>query len=102
MLLGHAPSFCASLFYQGLTMACSLCRCWTPTLLYLHQVGLHYDGLISKIITWGSDRDQALAALLRALAQTQVLMEAPFFYHAYSVFVCIYETAVKRPALSWS
>jgi biotin carboxylase len=36
------------------------------------QVGTFYDPLIAKIITWGPSREEALAALRTALAQTQV------------------------------
>lgn len=36
------------------------------------QVGINYDPMIAKIITWGPDRVSALTALRAALANTQV------------------------------
>src|SRR5262245_4587284 len=37
------------------------------------EVGLHYDPLLAKIITWGEDRGAALGRLQGALAGTQLL-----------------------------
>jgi len=37
------------------------------------QVPLFYDPLLSKLIVWGRDRDQAIARLRRALAEYQVV-----------------------------
>jgi len=37
------------------------------------EVGLHYDPLLAKIITWGEDRATALARLQSALMATQLL-----------------------------
>uniref|UniRef100_A0A7S0R532 Uncharacterized protein n=1 Tax=Chlamydomonas leiostraca TaxID=1034604 RepID=A0A7S0R532_9CHLO len=36
------------------------------------EVGINYDPMIAKLITWGPDRDSALAALRAALSATQV------------------------------
>lgn len=36
------------------------------------QVSIHYDPMIGKLIAWGSDRDDALHALKRLLAETPV------------------------------
>jgi acetyl-CoA carboxylase biotin carboxylase subunit len=35
-------------------------------------ISVHYDPLISKLVTWGADRDQALARMRRALDEYQV------------------------------
>ena len=43
-------------------------RCWPGTV-----VGSDYDPMLSKVIAHGTDRDEALARLDRALAQTAVL-----------------------------
>ncbi|HEY7687971.1 MAG TPA: biotin/lipoyl-containing protein, partial [Dongiaceae bacterium] len=37
------------------------------------EIGVHYDPLLAKIITWGEDRGAALARLQGALAGTQLL-----------------------------
>lgn len=37
------------------------------------EVQPHYDPMLSKIIAWGADRDEAIARLDRALAETTVL-----------------------------
>jgi acetyl/propionyl-CoA carboxylase alpha subunit len=36
------------------------------------DVPIHYDPLISKLITWGADRPQAVARMRRALAEYDV------------------------------
>ena len=38
-------------------------------------VSPEFDSLIAKIIAWGADRDEALARLRRALAQSTVVVE---------------------------
>jgi acetyl-CoA carboxylase biotin carboxylase subunit len=38
-----------------------------------YEVGPHYDSLLSKLVVYGSDREQALARLRRALDEYQVL-----------------------------
>jgi acetyl/propionyl-CoA carboxylase alpha subunit len=37
------------------------------------QVPLFYDPLLSKLIVWGQDRDQAIARMRRALAEYQII-----------------------------
>jgi acetyl-CoA carboxylase, biotin carboxylase subunit len=37
-----------------------------------YVVPTHYDSLLGKLIVWGEDRDQALARLRRALAETDI------------------------------
>ena len=36
------------------------------------EVTIHYDPMLAKLIVWGRDREQALARLRRALAETRV------------------------------
>ena len=36
------------------------------------EVPIHYDSMISKVITWGSDRDQAIDRMLRALGEYRI------------------------------
>jgi len=46
------------------------------------QIPIHYDSLISKLIAWGADREQALARMRRALREytvTGVRTTVPFF-----------------------
>jgi acetyl-CoA carboxylase biotin carboxylase subunit len=46
------------------------------------DVPIHYDPLVSKLITWGDDRDHALARMRRALAEYEVVgirTTIPFF-----------------------
>jgi acetyl-CoA carboxylase biotin carboxylase subunit len=46
------------------------------------EVPVHYDALISKLVAWGADREQALGRLERALAEYTVLgirTTLPFF-----------------------
>jgi acetyl-CoA carboxylase biotin carboxylase subunit len=46
------------------------------------EVPVHYDALISKLVAWGADREQALRRLERALAEYTVLgirTTLPFF-----------------------
>jgi acetyl-CoA carboxylase biotin carboxylase subunit len=46
------------------------------------EVSIYYDSLISKLVTWGSDRAQAIARLKRALREYRVLgirTTVPFF-----------------------
>jgi 3-methylcrotonyl-CoA carboxylase alpha subunit len=35
-------------------------------------VSIHYDPMLAKLIVWGSDRDQALARLARALGELRI------------------------------
>ena len=37
------------------------------------EVSLHYDPLIAKLITWGRDRDHAIARMQRALREFQIV-----------------------------
>ena len=37
------------------------------------EVSVHYDPLLSKIVTWGHDRDEAVARMIEALRRTVVL-----------------------------
>ena len=36
------------------------------------DVSIYYDPMLSKLITWGKDRDEALARMLRALSEYQI------------------------------
>ncbi len=36
------------------------------------EVPIHYDSLISKVISWGSDREQAILRLVRALREYEI------------------------------
>ena len=37
------------------------------------EVGVHYDPLLAKVVTWGADRGEAIDRMIDALAQTAVL-----------------------------
>ncbi len=37
------------------------------------EISVHYDPLVSKLITWGDDREQAMARMRRALAEYRVV-----------------------------
>jgi 3-methylcrotonyl-CoA carboxylase alpha subunit len=37
------------------------------------EVTVHYDPLLAKLVTWGADRDEAVARMADALARTAVL-----------------------------
>ena len=60
--------------------ACSACRpaagCGsTPASGRATRSPTEFDSMIAKIIAWGQDRDEALARLRRALAQSTVVVE---------------------------
>lgn len=46
------------------------------------EISMYYDPLVSKLITWGDDRDQAIARMRRALAEYRVVgIETNIAFH---------------------
>ena len=45
---------------------------WDGGIAQGFEVGLHYDPLLGKLITYGSDRDQAIRRMRRALAELRI------------------------------
>lgn len=46
------------------------------------EISMHYDPLVSKLITWGDDREEAMARMRRALAEYRVVgIETNIAFH---------------------